>query len=343
MEAERSIGQQQSVPFDTRLLAETLSREFPKAASDLLGFDTRSYWPATARAELEAHLNKTLPLFAEIEQINGEPEPPQRALKIFDLVDRLFKSGTLRIPQNIHTFDWLAEWLHDHVYTVTPPEFSTTSYRDYLRALNRLLRDLERTGRLFMAHNFLEEFLTVEGPFIMQPVIRTGKNEKVLHLLSGTAPTFEDAELLVTFYRELSALYEKLLAIPLGCVYLLDDRMPEWPLLRDSLLGKKMAVIEHDPRMKIFAAGFDRFIRNALSHGDVQYLAAQRTILFRHGEDRLLLTARGLMRKCREAAALVFVLFLAPQLIMYHQFKAFSSLRARLLEATSGRPHQHTH
>jgi len=35
---------------------------------------------------------------------------PQRALKVSDLVDRLFRSGTLPIPQTVHVFNWLADW-----------------------------------------------------------------------------------------------------------------------------------------------------------------------------------------------------------------------------------------
>jgi hypothetical protein len=316
----QAVGHQEMIDLDQ--LSHLLAYHLPRMLSDLLGVDLRRAWPRGATRELKAYLRRLSSVIHDLEEDRGSPSPTEAAMRAGDLVAALAPPW-MRIPKGMHLIDWLLKKQGKVLQGMSTHPVG----RKYLRALNRVIDKYIEGGRREAAAVFLASSGQQEAAVVFQSLSRRVRERgfaSSMRLLELKRPTMQDVPRLLELYATLAGIYEKLICRLLGLIAIQEGKEPDYDTLRRQGLGTNMARLAKCPDMALFVEGFNRPLRNAIAHEDVESVLTQRRLKFRDRGKEYSLSPTQRCRQVAETTALVMSLLLMDSLATYRRLAAFS-------------------
>ena len=292
--------------------------------SDLLGVDLRRAWPRGTTRGLKAYLRRVFSAIHDMEEDQGALSPTEVALRAGDLVAALVPPG-MRIPKGTHLIDWLLQKQGKVFRDMTAHPVG----RKYLRVLNRVIDKYVEGDRREVAAAFLASSGRQEAAVVFQSFsrrIRERDSASSMRDLEVKRPSMQDVPRLLQLYATPAGTYEKLICRLLGLIAIQEGKEPDYDTLRRQGLGSNMARLAKYPDMGLFVKGFNRPLRNAIAHEDVESVLTLRRVKFRDRGKEYSLSPAQVYRQVAETTALVMSLLLMDSLPTYRRLAALSDV-----------------
>lgn len=326
---------------ELRRITSALFRKLPRLVADIFAAPISPSFSQSfserAKQNLGLRLQRAIPLLKELEELDSLPLlPAERTRRFFDLLDKLLRTfSPARIPKRTHALEWLEASSRKLIQSSPPPSLRRTGFRRYMRALRRFLSRAKASGNLAKIYAFWEEMATHQGPYLIQPIFRKGKRQLLDRSLARVLdrkipPRLDDADQLIEVYKMWGGLYEKHVALLAGFIELIYGREVSYVQMNRHPLAQNMRQLELDCDLAVISKGFDRVVRNAIAHENVQILGWENKIKFVDQTTSRFLSPAGLLKNVREAAAAVNALMLLPLLLTAEVLRLASRLRRDL-------------
>jgi hypothetical protein len=320
--SNQAVGHQEKIDLDQ--VSHLLACHLPRMLSDLLGIDLRRAWPRGTPSGLKAYLRRVFSAIHDMEKDQGALSSTEAVLRAGDLVAALFPPG-MKIPKGAHPIDWLLQKLGKVFQDLSTHPVG----RKYLSAVNRVIEKYVEGDRPEVADAFLASSGRQEAAVIFQSFFRRVRGRGSASSMREhevKRPSMEQVPQLLQLYATLAGTYEKLICRLLGLIAIQEGKLQEYERLRRQRLASNMARLAKYPDMALFVKGFNRPLRNAIAHEDVESVLTPRRVRFRERGKRYSLSPGQLSRQVLETTALVMSLLLMDSLLTYRRLAAFSDV-----------------
>ncbi len=305
----------------------------PKVLEELLGIAV----PPLQQPSKEALRERVSSIFSTIKLEIDRLESPhlsasEKMTSVFRLLDAIVRASPARIPKRPNAFAWLATSMDKILTAPVPPELRRTGYQRYLRSLRLLVARVWQSHKAAQAAALCEDVAGKEGPTIAQRLLGVGTNSLFSPAMLGLLRrrrrvALSDLDTLIEAYATLSGLYEKSLIVPLGFHEILRGQEVSYEALAKKPLAERMRLLGKDPKLAAIVTAFDRILRNAIAHRSFKVFMRSNKIEFIDVRASRVMSPAGLLKRVREANALVTALLLVTLLLHRETFRRLSSPR----------------
>jgi len=294
------------------------------------------------REQLSEKLAKGLPLAKQIESIQIEPiSEKEKILRTYYLINELFHlTNTIPAKQ-----DWLDYCIGELESVLTIPTdlsyLQNTNYLEYISAMNKLGLKLCKKGKYPVVKSFFSNISITEDEYIIfqdffnctidhYRNLQKGQqyiSKLWMYILSAHRRAVNRSQINkhIEIYFDLSGHYEKYLRILVGLLEILDDRTPDFSIIRKRGLFKNHESV--GKKCKKLNEGFNVHIRNSIAHKSFILDQGSELVEFIDRQVKIQISYSDFSNKVKELSALVLAFFLMEDII---KFNIFQNLRKQI-------------
>ncbi|MDD2666317.1 MAG: hypothetical protein PHD13_02630 [Methanocellales archaeon] len=328
--SQSGITEKELSEKELRNVIKVLTTEMPKFFSNLLGKDLRKGKVLDKKLEDELY-EKSRNFLEGLKEIDilesAQISQTEKISRTYCLIDKLLRIAIPEIPQEIHAVEDGIEFLRPKIPSGLE-YLKNTRYLEYISLIEKLSLELKAKGKTYLVRDFLDDVSESDDAYIIahtlcDPLVGHYKYLQKEHRYIRK----QQIKKYIEIYSELSGCYEKQLRVIVGLLKILEkDEKPDYENIRKKDLYKNIQKVEKEKHYKILTEGFNRKVRNAISHRTYKIDILDKRIDFIDRNNKVLLSYFEFINLVKETSALVFAVLQLQNIFTYHLFVMFRDL-----------------